>query len=58
MAQGIKTIDTIGHQLPTLSLVALFHCLNVYCAANYCNFNAALRKVELDFEYHIFQIKI
>ena len=27
MAQGIKTIDTIGQQLPTLSLVALLHCL-------------------------------
>ena len=25
MAQGIKTIDTIGQQLPTLSLVALRH---------------------------------
>ena len=27
MAQGIKTIDTIGQQLPTLSLVALLHSL-------------------------------
>ena len=27
MAQRIKTIDTIGQQLPTLSLVALLHCL-------------------------------
>ena len=27
MAQGIKTIDTIGQQLPTLSLVALLYCL-------------------------------
>ena len=27
IAQGIKTIDTIGQQLPTLSLVALLHCL-------------------------------
>ena len=27
MAQGIKTIDTIGQHLPTLSLVALLHCL-------------------------------
>ena len=27
MAQGIKTIDTIGQQLPKLSLVALLHCL-------------------------------
>ena len=27
MVQGIKTIDTIGQQLPTLSLVALLHCL-------------------------------
>ena len=27
MAQGIKTIDTIGQQLPTLSLVALLHGL-------------------------------
>ena len=27
MPQGIKTIDTIGQQLPTLSLVALLHCL-------------------------------
>ena len=27
MAQGIKTIDTIGQQLPTLSLFALLHCL-------------------------------
>ena len=27
MAQGIKTIDTIGQQLPTLSLVVLLHCL-------------------------------
>ena len=27
MAQGFKTIDTIGQQLPTLSLVALLHCL-------------------------------
>ena len=27
MAQGIKTIDTIGQQLPTLSLDALLHCL-------------------------------
>ena len=27
MAQGIKTIDTIGQQLPTLSLVSLLHCL-------------------------------
>ena len=25
-AQGIKTIDTIGQQLPKLSLVALLHC--------------------------------
>ena len=27
MAQGIKTIDTIEQQLPTLSLVAFLHCL-------------------------------
>ena len=27
MAQGFKTIDTIGQQLPTLSLIALLHCL-------------------------------
>ena len=27
MARGIKTIDTIGQQLPTLSLVALLPCL-------------------------------
>ena len=27
MVQGIKTIDTIGQQLQTLSLVALLHCL-------------------------------
>ena len=27
MAQGIKAIDTIGQQLPTLSLVALLHCI-------------------------------
>ena len=26
-AKGIKTIDTIGQQLPKLSLVALLHCL-------------------------------
>ena len=29
MAQGIKTIDTIRHQLPTLSLIALLPCLVV-----------------------------
>ena len=26
-AEGIKAIDTIGQQLPTLSLVGLLHCL-------------------------------
>ena len=27
IAQGIKTIETIGQELPTLSLVSLLHCL-------------------------------
>ena len=46
MAQGIKTIDTIGQQLPTLSLVALLHCLNLphldYSAIFLIQINATL----------------
>ena len=46
MAQGIKTIDTIGQQLPTLSLVALLHCLVLshleYSAIFFQQINATL----------------
>ena len=46
MAQGIKTIDTIGQQLPTLSLVALLHCLVLshldYSAISLIQINATL----------------
>ena len=50
MAQGIKTIDTIGQQLPTLSFVALLHfifflshlSLLVYSAIFLIQINATL----------------
>ena len=68
MAKGIKTIDTIGQQLPTLSLVALLHCLvlsvynktisNVF-KTNECYFDAISREtVELGVKNSIFQIEM
>ena len=65
MTKGIKTIDTIGQQLPTLSLIALLHCLVLshldYTAISLEQTNAtslmSLKEVELGFEIKI-EVKI
>ena len=67
MAQGIKTIDTIRQQLPTLSLVALLHCLILshldYSAIFLIQINATLmltleKQFKLGVKKNIFQIEI
>ena len=51
IAQGNKTIDTIGQQLPKLSLIALLHCLvlsHLDYAAMYVEQNNATSMMSLE----------